>query len=265
MDCCISRSTLLLLLVGSALLSSATSMGNKGRRRSSDSSSEKRNGKKPNLLFIMTDQQRFDAMSFAGQNKILRTKNLDRLAASGVWFKNAYTSAPVCEPARTSLLTGLSIENTGVQQNNMPGRPDLKSYDYHLVKNEGYVAEYCKLWYVLLSLMIDWLSSSFSFLSYDLDGKWHAPHNLAGIYQNEVDLDTFNLFGPFRAFLKSLGYQSPPQVPTGMVIESMSGQPYTPNPIDSRFKSRTKSAKGVCECDQVSDVVYPINLVPCCT
>lgn len=99
---------------------------------------------KPNLIFILTDQQRFDALSYNGINKVLRTPNINRIAREGVWFRNAYTSAPVCGPARTSLFTGKTIENTGVRKNNFPGRPGLKSYDEYLVRNEGYLAEYCK-------------------------------------------------------------------------------------------------------------------------
>jgi arylsulfatase A-like enzyme len=65
-----------------------------------------------NLLVIMTDQQRFDALSAAG-NTVLRTPNIDRIANEGVLFENAYTPVPVCAPARTSILTGQSIDNTG--------------------------------------------------------------------------------------------------------------------------------------------------------
>jgi hypothetical protein len=60
---------------------------------------------KPNLLFLVTDQQRFDALSYAG-NKILHTPNMDRLAVEGAWFENAYTQCAVCTPARASMLTG---------------------------------------------------------------------------------------------------------------------------------------------------------------
>ena len=61
---------------------------------------------RPNLIFIMTDQQRYDALSYAGNNPILQTPNMDRIAREGVHFENAYTQCPVCGPARTSLLTG---------------------------------------------------------------------------------------------------------------------------------------------------------------
>lgn len=55
-------------------------------------------GEKSNLLFIMTDQQRSDALSIAG-NPVLETPNLDRLARQGAYFKNAYTPCAVCCPA----------------------------------------------------------------------------------------------------------------------------------------------------------------------
>jgi hypothetical protein len=59
--------------------------------------------KRINLLFIMTDQQRWDAMSCAG-NTVLTTPNLDRLAAEGARFAKFYSSCPVCTPARTAQL-----------------------------------------------------------------------------------------------------------------------------------------------------------------
>ncbi len=49
---------------------------------------------KKNLLFIITDQQRYDALSIAG-NTVLETPNLDRLAQQGAYFKNAYTPCAV--------------------------------------------------------------------------------------------------------------------------------------------------------------------------
>lgn len=55
----------------------------------------------------MTDQQRWDALGAAG-NHVIRTPNLDRLAARGVTFGNAFSPSPVCAPARAALLTGLS-------------------------------------------------------------------------------------------------------------------------------------------------------------
>ncbi len=64
-------------------------------------------GSRPNLLLLMTDQHRADALGTAG-NPAIRTPNLDRLAADGVRFRHAYSSTPTCTPARAALLTGQS-------------------------------------------------------------------------------------------------------------------------------------------------------------
>ena len=61
----------------------------------------------PNILFLMADQMRSDALSCAG-NSAISTPNLDKLASEGVLFANAFSSTPSCTPARAAILTGLS-------------------------------------------------------------------------------------------------------------------------------------------------------------
>ncbi len=62
---------------------------------------------KPNILFIISDQHRGDAIAAAG-HPVVYTPNLDKLAAEGVLFSRAYSSVPSCLPARTAILTGMS-------------------------------------------------------------------------------------------------------------------------------------------------------------
>jgi choline-sulfatase len=62
--------------------------------------------RRPNILLIMTDQQRFDQIGYAS-NGAFDTPHLDRLAHRGTIFENAYSTSTVCVPARCSLLTGL--------------------------------------------------------------------------------------------------------------------------------------------------------------
>jgi arylsulfatase A-like enzyme len=69
--------------------------------------------RKPNILFIMTDQQRADCVGCYG-NPIIRTPNLDGIAREGVRFVNAYSSTPTCTPARAAILTGLSPWHHGM-------------------------------------------------------------------------------------------------------------------------------------------------------
>jgi choline-sulfatase len=76
---------------------------------------------RPNILFIMTDQQHAGMMSCTG-NKWLKTPAMDRLAASGIRFERAYACNPVCVPNRFSLQTGLMPSAIGMGQNSDSGR-----------------------------------------------------------------------------------------------------------------------------------------------
>ena len=71
---------------------------------------------KPNILFVMTDQQRFDTIAALG-NPIVRTPNMDRLVRRGVAFTNAYSTCPVCLPARYTIRTGREPLATGTFTN----------------------------------------------------------------------------------------------------------------------------------------------------
>jgi len=71
--------------------------------------------RKPNILFIMCDQLRADALGCTGN--WVRTPNIDRIAREGVRFSNCVTNSPVCLPARISLATGRYPHNTGVWDN----------------------------------------------------------------------------------------------------------------------------------------------------
>jgi len=64
---------------------------------------------RPNLLFIITDDQRFDMLGIV--HPFLETPNMDRLASQGVRFENAFVTTPICAASRASLLTGL-VERT---------------------------------------------------------------------------------------------------------------------------------------------------------
>jgi arylsulfatase A-like enzyme len=71
----------------------------------------------PNVLFIMTDQQMADAMSFRQGDRYLRTPALDRLAARGTYFSRAYAPNPLCMPARNSIFTGRFPHETKISDN----------------------------------------------------------------------------------------------------------------------------------------------------
>ena len=73
----------------------------------------------PNILYIMTDQQRADTIAALG-NSLIRTPNLDRLVRRGAAFTQAYSSCPVCVPARYTVRTGCEPYTTGFYSNGRP-------------------------------------------------------------------------------------------------------------------------------------------------
>src|SRR5688500_1191252 len=60
---------------------------------------------KPNIIFLLTDDHRWDALGIMG-NKIIQTPHLDRLSKKGIYFRNAYVTTAICAVSRASILTG---------------------------------------------------------------------------------------------------------------------------------------------------------------
>lgn len=84
----------------------------------------------------MTDQQRADCLSSA-RHPVLKTPNMDRLAAEGVRFTSAYTTSPLCVPARASMTMGLYPHNSNIWQND--ATVPLSSDTYmHRLRDVGY-------------------------------------------------------------------------------------------------------------------------------
>src|SRR6187401_2847864 len=80
---------------------------------------------RPNVLFIAVDDLN-DWIGPLNGYKGVKTPNIDKLAKQGMNFTRAYCSAPVCNPSRASLLTGVRPSTSGVYQNNHPWRLVLK-------------------------------------------------------------------------------------------------------------------------------------------
>jgi arylsulfatase A-like enzyme len=93
---------------------------------------------KPNILLISSDQQRTSTLACYG-HKFAHSPNLDKLAADGVRFTDAYTASPVCSPSRTSVLTGVHVPVHGVYENDVHGqyRTGLTPF-FDLLKSAGY-------------------------------------------------------------------------------------------------------------------------------
>lgn len=95
-------------------------------------------GQRPNIIFILTDDQRWDAMHCAG-NDIIFTPNMDRLAADGIRFQNAFVTTPICAASRATLLTGLYERTHGYTFTKPPVPSDLLKDTYpYLLRKSGY-------------------------------------------------------------------------------------------------------------------------------
>lgn len=75
--------------------------------------------RQPNIVFIITDQQRFDTVAALGADHMI-TPNLDQLAKRGTAFENMYITSPSCAPSRASLFTGTYPHTNGVFRNDEP-------------------------------------------------------------------------------------------------------------------------------------------------
>jgi len=92
-----------------------------------------------NLLFIITDQQRYDAIGYT--NHLVKTPNLDGLADQSIVCRQAIVQSPQCQPSRASLLTGLYPDNIKMWWNETTLDPKYRTIGNHLIDN-GYNTGY---------------------------------------------------------------------------------------------------------------------------
>jgi len=100
----------------------------------------------PNVVVILTDDQRFDAMSCAG-HPFLKTPNMDRIAKEGARFTNAFVTTSLCSPSRASLLSGLYAHGHQVLNNFTDYPKDIPSYPRRLHES-GYETAYIGKWHM---------------------------------------------------------------------------------------------------------------------
>lgn len=71
---------------------------------------------RPNIVFVLVDDLRWDELGVAG-HPYVETPNIDRIAKEGAWFQRAFTTTPLCSPARATFLTGLYPHKNGITDN----------------------------------------------------------------------------------------------------------------------------------------------------
>ena len=112
-----------------------------------DLSIERIEGAKPrNVVFILSDDHRYDAMGFMG-HPFLETPHMDSMAANGVHLKNAFVTTSLCSPSRASILTGLYTCKHRVIDNNRLVPPGTVFFPQYLQK-AGYETAYVGKWHM---------------------------------------------------------------------------------------------------------------------
>lgn len=102
--------------------------------------------KRPNVVFILTDDQRSDALSCMGHPH-LKTPHIDRLAKEGLLFKNHFCTTSLCSPSRASILGGLYAHSHGVVNNFTDYPRDLPTFPRQL-QSAGYTTAYIGKWHM---------------------------------------------------------------------------------------------------------------------
>jgi|TARA_B110000263_G_scaffold193129_1_gene171183 arylsulfatase A-like enzyme len=100
-----------------------------------------------NIVFILSDDHRFDFMGFTGKVPWLETPNLDRLASEGAYFPNAYVTTALCSPSRASILTGLYSHTHTVVDNAAPDPGNLIFFPEYM-QNAGYQTSFFGKWHM---------------------------------------------------------------------------------------------------------------------
>jgi arylsulfatase len=159
--------------------------------------------RKPNLLFIWTDEQRADTMEVYGNSTII-TPNLNKLASESIVFRNAYVSQPVCTPARSTVMTGLWPHTNGCVQNNIPLSADIPCLN-EMLNDPDYQSAFMGKWHLGDEVFNqhgfgEWVSIEDMYVKYYTEGRdrvvrssyWHwlkdlgyKPDREDGIFSRE--------------------------------------------------------------------------------
>ena len=149
---------------------------------------------KPNIIYIMTDQQGPQVMSCAG-NPDLYTPNMDLLAQRGVRFTNAYCAFPLSGPSRAAMFTGYMPSQSGMIENGIPLVDSLRNNTLgSVVAAAGYDCAYAGKWHVNTVTIPD---GEFGFRRIKDDGDIGLAESCVEYLQNRNKKEPFFLVASF--------------------------------------------------------------------
>jgi N-acetylglucosamine-6-sulfatase len=104
-------------------------------------------GKKYNIIFVLLDDQRYDALGFLDTQPFIKTPNMDAIAKNGAYLPNAYVTTALCSPSRASILTGQYAHRHKVVDNDSPLPAGLTFFPQYLQKS-GYETAFIGKWHM---------------------------------------------------------------------------------------------------------------------
>ena len=137
------RTFVLSITLVAMIMASFSQSSNEG-----NSLDELNRGKEPrNVIFILSDDHRWDFMGFTGKVPWLKTPAMDRLAEEGVFCRNTYVTTSLCSPSRASILTGLYSHTHQVVDNQAPV-PENLIYFPQYIQEAGYKTAFFGKWHM---------------------------------------------------------------------------------------------------------------------
>src|SRR5437764_6328122 len=104
-------------------------------------------GRRRNIVFILSDDHRYDALGFMHPQVWLKTPHLDTLARDGAHLKNAFVTTALCSPSRASILTGVYAHRHGIVDNNTAIPPGTHFFP-ELLQKAGYSTAFIGKWHM---------------------------------------------------------------------------------------------------------------------
>lgn len=143
--------------------------------------------KRPNIIFILTDDHRTDALGYTG-NPIIKTPTLDKLAKEGVYFQNAFVTTPISAASRASILTGLYERTHGYTFQQGPLKKPYMDISYPVVlRQNGYYTGFFG------KLGVDYKEAEKLFDKVDIYDRAERMKDRRGYFYKKIGNDTVHL------------------------------------------------------------------------
>ena len=177
--------------------------------------------RRPNLLLLVTDDQRADSLSCAG-NPVLKTPNIDALAQRGIRFVNSFATTAICMSSRASILTGLYTRLHKISDFTTPLAPELFASSYpKLLRDAGYRTGFVGKWGIDGGELPN--SSYDYFAGYQGQGNYFSPgsNKHLTVLETEQAIEFLNGCKQSQPFCLAVSFKAPHVQDEGRFVDGI--------------------------------------------